>query len=117
MYDCDSDNVRSQAPFVVRLHVSALVLMDAHAHASAAEVMGLLGGALRARRAGPPLAELQAYRAARAAAGSTHCDMDPGNSSIYLIYCNKRTGQLRDGLIFYWSENALCIPLGSGKNG
>ncbi|XP_073945620.1 uncharacterized protein [Choristoneura fumiferana] len=70
---CRLYNDERPAPYSVRLHVSALILMDAHAHSSRAEVMGLAGGA----RAGPPVIEFSAYRAARAAAGTTHCDMDP----------------------------------------
>ncbi|XP_047994842.1 uncharacterized protein LOC125233043 [Leguminivora glycinivorella] len=69
---CRVYNTERPAPYSVVLSVSALVLMDAHAHSSLAEVMGLLGGRLR----GGEL-ELRAYRAAAAAAGTTHCDMDP----------------------------------------
>ncbi|KAJ2939744.1 hypothetical protein O0L34_g17935 [Tuta absoluta] len=60
------------APYSVRLHVSCLIAMDVHAHTSRAEVMGLAGGALSGAEV-----TVAAYRRAAAAAGSTHCDMDP----------------------------------------
>ncbi|KAI5652095.1 histone H2A deubiquitinase MYSM1 isoform X1 [Phthorimaea operculella] len=60
------------APYSVRLHVSCLIAMDAHSHTSRAEVMGLAGG----RVTGSDVT-ITAYRRAAAAAGSTHCDMDP----------------------------------------
>ncbi|KAI8436263.1 hypothetical protein MSG28_004310 [Choristoneura fumiferana] len=41
---CRLYNDERPAPYSVRLHVSALILMDAHAHSSRAEVMGLAGG-------------------------------------------------------------------------
>ncbi|CAH0579474.1 unnamed protein product [Chrysodeixis includens] len=69
---CRTYSADRPAPFEVHLHVSTLLLMDAHGHTSRAEVMGLLGGG----RAGHVLS-IAAYRAAAAAAGSTHCDMDP----------------------------------------
>ncbi|XP_063534220.1 uncharacterized protein LOC134744370 [Cydia strobilella] len=69
---CRVYNAERPAPYSVVLSVSALLLMDAHAHGSCAEVMGLLGGRLRNDEL-----ELRAYRAAAAAAGTTHCDMDP----------------------------------------
>jgi hypothetical protein len=71
--------VRAQAPFSVVLQVSALVGADVHAHASRAEVMGLLGG----RRAARTL-RLAAYRPAAAAAAASHCDMDPGTACLLL---------------------------------
>ncbi|KOB68869.1 putative myb-like, SWIRM and MPN domains 1 [Operophtera brumata] len=61
------------APYDVRLHVSTLILMDGHAHTSRGEVMGLTGGAAAGR-----CVTVSAYIPAAAAAGSTHCDMDPG---------------------------------------
>lgn len=61
------------------LHVSALISMDAHAHTSRGEVMGLVGGRVDAAHV-----LVAAYRPAAAAAGGTHCDMDPG-------MCNTRT--------------------------
>ncbi|CAH0723151.1 unnamed protein product, partial [Brenthis ino] len=70
---CRFYNSERPAPFAVTLSVSALVALDAHAHASRAEVMGLLGGA----RAGAAL-RLRLYRRVAAAAADTHCDMDPG---------------------------------------
>ncbi|XP_026728983.1 uncharacterized protein LOC113494740 isoform X2 [Trichoplusia ni] len=73
---CRTYSADRPAPFEVQLHVSTLLLMDAHGHTSRGEVMGLLGGA----RVGPAL-RLAAYRVARAAAGSTHCDMDPVSQS------------------------------------
>lgn len=54
--------------------MSTLISMDVQAHGSRAEVMGLLGG-----EAGAGAVTLRAYRPAAAAAGKTHCDMDPGN--------------------------------------
>ncbi|XP_061712949.1 uncharacterized protein LOC133521861 isoform X2 [Cydia pomonella] len=69
---CRVYNAERPAPYSVVLSVSALLLMDAHAHGSRAEVMGLLGGRLRRGEL-----QLRAYRAAAAAAGTTHCDMDP----------------------------------------
>ncbi|XP_063618636.1 uncharacterized protein LOC134791518 [Cydia splendana] len=72
LFPCRLYNAERPAPYSVVLSVSALLLMDAHAHGSRAEVMGLLGGRLR----GAEL-RLRAYRAAAAAAGTTHCDMDP----------------------------------------
>ncbi|CAG4975580.1 unnamed protein product [Colias eurytheme] len=60
------------APCEVHLHVSVLISMDVHAHTSRAEVMGLVGGR---QVTGGVL--LSAYRPARAAANSVHCDMDP----------------------------------------
>lgn len=70
-----------QAPFDVVVHVSTLLLMDAHAHTSRAEVMGLLGGRAADGDGAAPrrVLAVSAYRPAAAAAGSTHCDMDPGN--------------------------------------
>lgn len=65
----------------MRVHVSTLVLMDGHAHTSRGEVMGLLGGEFSA--AAPPLLTVSAYRPAAAAAGSTHCDMDPGETFLF----------------------------------
>ncbi|XP_013200016.2 uncharacterized protein LOC106142693 isoform X2 [Amyelois transitella] len=79
---CRVYNAERPAPFDVRLYVSALISMDVHAHTSRGEVMGLLGGtwspALLAER--PAVCGL-AYRPAGAAAGSTHCDMDPVSQS------------------------------------
>ncbi|XP_063825310.1 uncharacterized protein LOC135074859 [Ostrinia nubilalis] len=69
---CRMYNAENPAPFTVRLHVSALISADAHAHTSRSEVMGLLGGAC-----GPGRLLVAAYRPAAAAAGGTHCDMDP----------------------------------------
>ncbi|XP_063361858.1 uncharacterized protein LOC134650855 [Cydia amplana] len=69
---CRVYNAERPAPYSVVLSVSALLQMEAHAHGSRAEVMGLLGGRLRGGQL-----ELRAYRAAAAAAGATHCDMDP----------------------------------------
>lgn len=69
-----------QAPCDVRLHVSTLILMDAHAHGSRGEVMGLTGGAAAGRRL-----TVCAYRRAAAAAGSTHCDMDPGTNAYHKL--------------------------------
>nr|XP_049699789.1 uncharacterized protein LOC110372082 isoform X4 [Helicoverpa armigera] len=68
------------APFDVRMHVSTLLLMDGHAHTSRGEVMGLLGGNVSetVRLA----LTITAYRPAAAAAGSTHCEMDPVSQSI-----------------------------------
>ncbi|XP_022831217.1 uncharacterized protein LOC111359797 isoform X2 [Spodoptera litura] len=77
---CRVYNAEKPAPFEVRVHVSTLVLMDGHAHTSRGEVMGLLGGELSA--AAPPLLTVSAYRPAAAAAGSTHCDMDPVSQSM-----------------------------------
>ncbi|XP_046959300.1 uncharacterized protein LOC124529574 isoform X1 [Vanessa cardui] len=69
---CRFYNAEKPAPCEVSLHVSALLHMDAHAHSSRAEVMGLLGG----RWAAPRL-RLRLYRRVRAVAAPTHCDMEP----------------------------------------
>ncbi|XP_050345899.1 uncharacterized protein LOC126770519 isoform X2 [Nymphalis io] len=69
---CRFYNAEKPAPCEVGLHVSALLHMDAHAHASRGEVMGLLGG----RWAAPRL-RLRLYRRVRAVAAPTHCDMEP----------------------------------------
>ncbi|XP_075973875.1 uncharacterized protein LOC142975096 isoform X3 [Anticarsia gemmatalis] len=83
---CRVYNAEKPAPFEVRVHVSTLLLMDAHAHSSRAEVMGLLGGAVSERDVTGGGARLvltvTAYRTAAAAAGSTHCDMDPVSQSL-----------------------------------
>lgn len=58
--------------------------MDGHAHTSRGEVMGLLGGSLS--DSGRLAVSVSAYRPAAAAAGSTHCDMDPGKKLLnYLL--------------------------------
>ncbi|XP_013143764.1 PREDICTED: histone H2A deubiquitinase MYSM1-like [Papilio polytes] len=74
------------APCSVSLNVSALIAMDAHAHTSRGEVMGLLGGVASAApptapRA-PPHLLLAAYCRAAAANARTHCDMDPVSQSM-----------------------------------
>ncbi|KAJ8729894.1 hypothetical protein PYW07_016932 [Mythimna separata] len=76
---CRVYNAEKPAPFDVRVHVSTLLLMDGHAHTSRGEVMGLLGGALSEE--GRLAVTVTAYRPAAAAAGSTHCDMDPVSQS------------------------------------
>ncbi|CAH2106093.1 unnamed protein product [Euphydryas editha] len=73
------------APCEVSLHVSALCLMDAHAHASRGEVMGLVGG----RWAAPRL-RLRLYRRARAAAAPTHCDMEPASQAAAAAWLRAR---------------------------
>ncbi|CAB3253140.1 unnamed protein product [Arctia plantaginis] len=81
---CRIYNADKPAPFEVRVHVSTLLLMDAHAHTSRAEVMGLLGGDVTERVIGGGsrvVVTVTAYRTAKAAAGSTHCDMDPVSQS------------------------------------
>lgn len=87
-----------QAPFEVRVHVSTLLLMDAHAHSSRAEVMGLLGGDVThcdVPGAGSRVVlTVTAYRPAQAAAGSTHCDMDPGKGTISLYINRQNTERL-----------------------
>ncbi|XP_063381039.1 uncharacterized protein LOC134667545 [Cydia fagiglandana] len=82
---CRLYNAERPAPYSVVLSVSALLLMDAHAHGSRAEVMGLLGG----RRRGAEL-QLRAYRAAAAAAGTTHCDMDPVSQAAAGLWLRSR---------------------------
>lgn len=81
-----SSAVVLQAPCEVSLHVSALCLMDAHAHASTGEVMGLVGG----RWAAPRL-RLRLYRRARAARQSrTHCDMEPASQAAAAAWLRAR---------------------------
>ncbi|XP_059051551.1 uncharacterized protein LOC131846301 isoform X2 [Achroia grisella] len=79
---CRVYNADRPAPFCVRMHVSALISMDTHAHTSRAEVMGLLGAAPAAPAAptapaAPEAVTLARYQPAAAAAELTHCDMDP----------------------------------------
>ncbi|KAJ0177415.1 hypothetical protein K1T71_007424 [Dendrolimus kikuchii] len=78
LIQCRVYNANRPAPFEVVVDVSALIAMDAHAHTSRGEVMGLVGGA--GVFAGRTLS-VKAYRPARAAAGGTHCDMDPVSQS------------------------------------
>lgn len=84
LIQCRLYNAQRPAPYEVRVHVSTLIAMDAHAHTSRAEVMGLLGGvAAQGGGAGSVTSlTLRAYRAAAAAAGSAHCDMDPVSQSM-----------------------------------
>ncbi|XP_047507069.1 myb-like protein H [Pieris napi] len=72
LIQCKKYGVDKPAPCELQLHVSVLLSMDIHAHTSRAEVMGLLGG----QQVTSGLL-LCAYAVARAAANSTHCDMDP----------------------------------------
>ncbi|XP_021207831.1 histone H2A deubiquitinase MYSM1 isoform X3 [Bombyx mori] len=72
LMQCRVYSAERPAPFEVELHVSALLAMDAHAHSSRAEVMGLVGGHVRGR-----VLAVTAYRPTAAAAGATHCEMDP----------------------------------------
>ncbi|GBP93092.1 Histone H2A deubiquitinase MYSM1 [Eumeta japonica] len=69
------------APFTVSLYVSALISMDVQAHCSRGEVMGLLGGALRADASSRRLL-VRAYSPAAAAASGTHCDMCPVSQAL-----------------------------------
>ncbi|XP_063893566.1 uncharacterized protein LOC110372082 isoform X4 [Helicoverpa armigera] len=80
LLQCRLYSADKPAPFDVRMHVSTLLLMDGHAHTSRGEVMGLLGGNVSetVRLA----LTITAYRPAAAAAGSTHCEMDPVSQSI-----------------------------------
>ncbi|CAH2980054.1 unnamed protein product [Chilo suppressalis] len=77
LIECHIYNADRPAPFFVSLHVSALISMDVHGHSSRGEVMGLVGGEYS-----PPHLTVAAYRHAAAAAGSTHCDMDPVSQSL-----------------------------------
>ncbi|CAH2037053.1 unnamed protein product, partial [Iphiclides podalirius] len=80
---CRVYNAEKPAPCEVSLNVSALVAMDAHAHTSRGEVMGLVGGVLSRPSPGPaaptrpPHWLVAAYCTAAAANARTHCDMDP----------------------------------------
>ncbi|CAK1547437.1 unnamed protein product [Leptosia nina] len=69
---CKQYGIDKPAPCEIELNVSVLLSMDIHAHTSQAEVMGLIGG--RQVASGVLMC---AYAVARAAANSTHCDMDP----------------------------------------
>ncbi|XP_037964922.2 uncharacterized protein LOC105395558 [Plutella xylostella] len=77
LIQCRMYNADRPAPYEVRLYVSTLISMDVQAHGSRAEVMGLLGG-----EAGAGVVTLRAYRPAAAAAGKTHCDMDPVSQAL-----------------------------------
>ncbi|KPJ12694.1 Histone H2A deubiquitinase MYSM1 [Papilio machaon] len=84
---CRVYNDDKPAPCTVSLNVSALIAMDAHAHTSRGEVMGLLGGVVcAAPPPAPPLAPprllIAAYSRAAAANARTHCDMDPVSQSM-----------------------------------
>ncbi|XP_068631889.1 histone H2A deubiquitinase MYSM1-like [Battus philenor] len=76
LLQCRVYNVDKPAPCEVSLKVSALVAMDAHAHTSRGEVMGLLGGEVSDAAPAPRLL-VAAYCRAAAANARTHCDMDP----------------------------------------
>ncbi|XP_013171933.1 PREDICTED: histone H2A deubiquitinase MYSM1-like [Papilio xuthus] len=80
---CRVYNDDKPAPCTVSLNVSALIAMDAHAHTSRGEVMGLLGGvACAAPPPAPPRLLVAAYCRAAAANARTHCDMDPVSQSV-----------------------------------
>ncbi|XP_045448397.1 uncharacterized protein LOC123656820 [Melitaea cinxia] len=86
LFPCRFYSADKPAPCEVSLHVSALCLMDAHAHASTGEVMGLVGG----RWAAPRL-RLRLYRRARAARQSrTHCDMEPASQAAAAAWLRAR---------------------------
>ncbi|KAM3959187.1 LOW QUALITY PROTEIN: uncharacterized protein ACR2FA_006723 [Aphomia sociella] len=102
---CRVYNADRPAPFRVRMYVSALISMDAHAHTSRAEVMGLLGSAPpdpadptdpatpaphSARQ--PPTLTAVSYRPAAASAELTHCDMDPVSQAAAAAALSSRGG-------------------------
>ncbi|VVC86560.1 unnamed protein product, partial [Leptidea sinapis] len=76
---CKSYGPDRPAPCEVNLHISTLVSMEVHAHTSRGEVMGLVGGTGDEEGR---VVFLTAYQPARAAANSTHCDMDPVSQAM-----------------------------------
>ncbi|CAG9785928.1 unnamed protein product [Diatraea saccharalis] len=92
LIECRIYNADRPAPFSVSLHVSALISMDVHGHLSRGEVMGLVGGVLSPASPSSPhmLLTVAAYRPAAAAAGSTHCDMDPVSQALAGAWLRRR---------------------------
>lgn len=65
-----------QAPYEVNIHLSALLLIDIHAHSALIEVMGLLGGYFDCEN---NILHITRYIPCKGLDHSnTHCDMCPG---------------------------------------
>ncbi|XP_018333074.1 uncharacterized protein LOC108742382 [Agrilus planipennis] len=72
---CRPFNEQFPQPFNVLIHVSALILMDLHAHTCYTEVMGLVGGSWNEKTG---QLTVTAYQPCRNTSDSaTHCDMCP----------------------------------------
>ncbi|GLV32847.1 uncharacterized protein CBL_00446 [Carabus blaptoides fortunei] len=76
---CKGFSDENPAPYTIELHITALLLIDIHAHSALIEVMGLLGGVFDQGRR---MLHITRYVPCRGTDHSnTHCDMCPVSQS------------------------------------
>ncbi|XP_078574380.1 histone H2A deubiquitinase MYSM1-like isoform X2 [Branchiostoma floridae x Branchiostoma japonicum] len=71
---CKRFSEESPAPFSVKIHATALVTIDMHAHISTAEVIGLLGGVFHRD---PGALEVASAEPCNSLSTGMQCEMDP----------------------------------------
>lgn len=76
---CSEFSAEKPAPFTLKVHITALIVMDVHAHLSTLEVIGLLGGHFDCERA-----VLHIVKAEPCESLSTglECEMDPVSQTL-----------------------------------